>query len=203
MAERLRRKWIGIDITYLAIDVTKKRLEKNGIKEGIDFEIDGESTDKYSAEKLAEKNPFQFQIWCITKLNATPSQTKSGDQGIDGIFNFIDFSKENKAGKGVIQVKGTKAINPSMVRDLKGTIKSRNADFGLLITLKEPTQGMRTEAVKEGYYEYHNNKIPKIQLLTVENLFRKPIPIILPTTILSPYKKSDINKHVINDLFKR
>lgn len=32
VAERLRRKWIGIDITYLAIDVIAKRLKASGIK---------------------------------------------------------------------------------------------------------------------------------------------------------------------------
>ena len=77
VAERLKRNWIGIDITYLAIDVIKKRFESNAIKEGIDFEVDGEPTDVYSAEKLAKKDPFQFQLWCISKLDATPSQTKS------------------------------------------------------------------------------------------------------------------------------
>lgn len=192
-AQSLKRKWIGIDITYLAIDVIKKRLNKLQIKEGEHFKIDGEPTDVYSAEKFAEQNSFQFQIWCVTKLDATPSQTKTGDQGVDGIVNYIDLTKKDKAGKGIIQVKGTQSVNPSMVRDLKGTIKSQNADFGILITLKEATQGMITEAVKEGYAE-STKKIPKIQLLTVEDLFKKPIPIILPGQVLPPYRKPDLKK---------
>jgi site-specific DNA-methyltransferase (adenine-specific) len=199
VAQSLKRKWIGIDITYLAIDVIKKRLEKNRIQEGVDFEIDGEPTDLYSAEKFAEQNPFQFQIWCVSKLDATPSQTKTGDQGVDGILNFIDVTRKSKAGMGIIQVKGTQTVNPSMVRDLKGTIKSQNADFGILITLKKATQGMVTEAVKEGYTE-SKKKIPKIQLLTVEDLFKKPIPIILPGQILPPYRKPEFKKEQ-GDLF--
>jgi site-specific DNA-methyltransferase (adenine-specific) len=193
VAERLKRNWIGIDITYLAIDVIKKRFEKNRIQEGVGFEIDGEPTDVYSAEKFAEQNPFQFQIWCVSKLDATPSETKTGDQGVDGIVNFIDLTKKDKAGMGIVQVKGTQSVSPSMVRDLKGTMKSQNADFGVLITLKKPTQGMVTEAVKEGYAE-STKKIPKIQLLTVEDLFKKPIPIILPGQILPPYRKPEFKK---------
>jgi site-specific DNA-methyltransferase (adenine-specific) len=193
VAESLKRRWIGIDITYLAIDVIKKRLEKNRVQAGVDFEIDGEPTDVYSAEKLAGQDPFQFQLWCISKLDATPSETKTGDQGIDGIVNFIDLTKRDKAGKGIIQVKGTQSVNPSMVRDLKGTIKSQNADFGILITLKKATQGMITEAVKEGYTE-STKKIPKIQLLTVEDLLKKPIPIILPGQVLPPYRKPEFKK---------
>ena len=104
VAERLRRRWIGVDITYLAIDVISKRLKESGIKENIDFEIDGEPKDVYSARKLVEKDPFQFQIWCISKLDATPSQTKSADRGMDGIINFLDFSKSSKVGKAIIQV---------------------------------------------------------------------------------------------------
>jgi hypothetical protein len=193
VAHRFKRNWIGIDITYLAIDVIKKRLDKNGIKEGTDFVIDGEPKDVYSAEKLAGQDPFQFQLWCVSKLDATPSQTKTGDQGIDGIINFVDLTKKDKAGKGIIQVKGTKNVNPAMVRDLKGTMKSQNADFGILITLIKATQGMITEAVKEGYAE-STKKIPKIQLLTVEDLFKKPIPIILPGQVLPAYRKPEFKK---------
>jgi len=193
VAQGYGRNWIGIDVTYLAIDIIKKRLEKSGIREGIHFEIDGDPTDLYSAEKLARQKPFQFQVWCVSKLDATPSETKTADQGIDGIINFIDATKTTKAGIGIIQVKGTQSVNPDMVRSLKGTIKSQNADFGILITLKKPTQGMITEAVKEGYSE-SAKKVPKIQLLTVEDLFSKAIPVILPSQILPPYKKPEVKK---------
>jgi len=202
VAQRLGRKWIGIDLTYLAIDVISKRLERSGFKRDIDFEIEGEPTDVYSAEKLARQNPFQFQIWCISKLNATPSPKKSGDEGVDGIINFVDLTKKNRMGKGIIQVKGTQNVNPGMVRDLKGTVKSQDADFGILITLKEPTRGMKTEALKEGYYKFGYSpdlpqlKIPKIQLLTVEDLFKYPIPIILPPNVMPAYKKPLIEKNI-------
>lgn len=196
VAEALRRKWIGIDITYLAIDVIKKRLEKNQIKEGKKFTIEGEPTDPYSAKKLAQSDPFQFQLWCISKIDATPSQSRSGDQGIDGFINFLGYDRKGTAGKGIVQVKGTQSVNPSMVRDLKGTIKSQNSEFGILITLKKPTQGMINEAAKEGFYEYGRKQIPRIQLITVEDLFKKPLPLILPVSvnILEQYKKSPIRK---------
>ena len=200
VAERLDRRWIGIDITYLAIDVISKRFQNSGIKEGVDFEIDGEPKDIYSAHKLAEKDPFQFQIWCISKLNvATPSQVKTGDQGVDGIINFVDPDKPSSAGKGIIQVKGTKNVNPSMVRDLKGTLKSQNADFGILITFRKSTQGMINEATKEGYFKpkYIKEEIPRIQFLTIEDLFKNPIPVKLPPIIIPPYKKPIIEKELL------
>ncbi len=198
VAERLNRKWIGIDITYLAIDVISKRLLKSGVKEGVDFEIEGQPTDVYSAKKLAEKDPFQFQIWCISKFNATPSETKSRDRGVDGIINFYDPNKPSKVGKGIIQVKATEKINPAMVRDLIGTLKSQNADFGILITFKQPTQGMIEESTKEGWFNFMGRqKIPKIQFLTIEDLFKDPIPVKLPYGfMLEPYKKPIIEKEL-------
>jgi len=81
-----------------------------------------------------------------------------------------------------------------MVRELKGTMESQRADFGILITLKEPTKGMRTEAIKTGYFKYRRKQIPKIQFLTVEQLFQKPLPIIFPEATYSPLKRPRIDK---------
>ena len=201
VAERLSRRWMGIDITYLAIDVISKRLKASGIKENTHYAIDGEPKEVYSAKKLAGKDPFQFQIWCISKLNATPSETKSADRGVDGVINFFDPSKSSKVGKAIIQVKGTENVNPAMVRDLKGTLKSQNADFGILITFSKPTRGMIEEAVKEGYFKFIGKEVPKIQFLTVEDLFKEPIPIKLPHSfIFEPYRKPVIEKELEKEL---
>jgi site-specific DNA-methyltransferase (adenine-specific) len=199
VAEKTRRQWIGIDITYLAIDVIKKRLEKNYIKENEHFQVYGEPKDVHSAGQLAGQKPFQFEVWAISQLNATPT-TKTGDKGIDGIINFIDYTKKDKIGKGIISVKGGRSINPVMVRELKGTIQSQNADFGILITLEKATKGMIEEAIKEGYFNYCYQedtvitKIPKIQLLNIEDLFNDHIPVKLPPSVIEPYRKPDIKK---------
>lgn len=80
-----------------------------------------------------------------------------------------------------------------MVRDLKGTIKSQKAGFGILLTLRKATQAMIAEAVKEGYAE-STKKIPEIQLLTVEDLFKKPIPTNLSGQVLSPFRKPELKR---------
>ncbi len=181
VAQRLNRKWIGIDISYLAIDIIVKRLQRSGFKEGKDFVVKGIPADIYSAKKLAQEDPFNFQYWAVTRIpGGRPNSKKSGDQGVDGFVNFIDSSKASKIGTGIIQVKGTKHVTPGMVRDLKGTIKSQNVDFGILITLIPPTQGMIKEAIKEGYFIYRSMKIPRIQILSVDKLFQDPIPVKLP-----------------------
>jgi hypothetical protein len=81
-----------------------------------------------------------------------------------------------------------------MVRDLKGTLKSQDADFGILIIFRKPTQGMINEATKEKYFKFAGRDIPKIQFLTVDDLFKDPIPIKLPFTFIESFKKPIIDK---------
>lgn len=82
----------------------------------------------------------------------------------------------------------------TMVRDLKGTMKSQSADIGILITFKEPTQGMIEEATKEGFFVCFQREIPRIQFLTVEDLFKTSIPVKIPAAYLPAFKKPFISK---------
>lgn len=197
VSQRLNRQWIGIDITYLSIDIIKKRFEKNGIKEKEHFIIDGAIPTVYEdAEKLALLDPFQFQFWAISKIpGAMPNSTKTGDKGIDGFINFVDPNKQTKAGKGLISVKGTKTVNPVMIRELIGTVQKHNADFGILLTLIPPTAGMKKDAISEGFFQFMGEKkIPKIQILSVEDLFKSPLPVILPHTVYNAFKTPAIKE---------
>lgn len=207
VAQKLQRKWIGIDITYLAIDVISKRLRKSGITEGKDFIIMGQPTDLYSARKLASEDPFQFQIWCISKFpNAIPKETMTGDKGVDGVIYFMKplSNKQSKRksqsydiGKIIIQVKGSKKANPAMVRELAGTVDSQEADMGILVILDKPTQNMISEAVSHGYFEYFGRKIPKIQIISVSDLFDTNkifTTLSIPQQGIKPYQLQAIPK---------
>ena len=181
-AQKLNRQWVGIDITYLSIDLIAARLRKTGLVEGKDFIIKGAPADVMGAEQLAARAPFQFQYWALSRIpGAMPSERKTGDHGVDGVLHFWDPAKTSKAGKGVISVKGTIAVNPGMVRDLAGTVDHQDADFGILITLQEPTEGMRTEARKAGVYKYNNQReIPRLQIVSAADLFKEYLPLQLP-----------------------
>jgi site-specific DNA-methyltransferase (adenine-specific) len=192
VAHRLRRRWIGIDITYLAIDVIVRRFEKNGVKEKRDFEIEGIPTTFEDAIKLARKDSFQFQVWCVSRLKGIPQEKKSGDEGVDGWIYF--YKEKNKFGKGIIQVKGTEKVGPEEVREFIGTLKNQNAEFGIFISFRDPTPQMKIEALREGSVKIWGEEIPKIQFLKVEDLFKEPIPVILPPFREDFYKKPPIGK---------
>lgn len=202
VAEKLGRRWVGIDIAIPAVDVIVKRLQEstleNGhhLEEGVDFDVIGMPKDVASAEALARTygDGWQFQYWAVTRImGAIGSTKKTGDGGVDGTISFLDHSKPNKIGKAIISVKSNKAVAPAMVHDLYGSIVANKADFGILVTLEEPTHGMRNEALKYTPYKFNGKMdIPLVQLLSAADLFKKPLPLILPAeSMVIDRKKGD------------
>lgn len=168
-AQKLNRKWIGIDITHLAISLIEKRL-KDAFPE-IKFNVHGTPKDLDGAKDLARRDKYQFQWWACSLVNAQPykGKKKGADSGIDGLIYFQDDTSGTK--KIIVSVKGGENINVAMVRDLKGVIERENAEIGIFVTLQEPTQPMLQEAVTSGYYDSPiGASFPSIQILTIESL---------------------------------
>jgi DNA modification methylase len=171
-AQTLGRKWIGIDITHLAITLIEKRLRD--AFSGIEFEVHGTPKDSESARDLAFRDKYQFQWWACSLVNAQPFQgkKKGADSGIDGIIYFQDDNGPPK--KIVVSVKGGDNVNVGMVRDLAHVVAREKAEMGFFVTLAEPTDPMKKEATKEGFYESPiGTSFPRIQILTIDALVSK------------------------------
>jgi len=170
VTERLKRRWIGIDITHLAVALMEYRL-KDTFGDSVKYEVRGIPTSVKDAEDLAGRDRFQFQSWALSLIKAKPEPSDVADRGIDGRIYFHDDPEVKKIKEIIIQVKSG-GVNPGIVRDLKGAVEREKAQIGVLITLKEPTRGMTEEAVSSGFYRSPMNKqYPKIQILTIEELF--------------------------------
>ena len=165
-AEALKRRWIGIDITSLAVSLIKSRLVADG---AADYEVVGEPTTVEDAAQLAKDDPYQFQFWALGLIGARPANPKKGaDKGIDGrLFFFDDASRTPK--QMIISVKAG-GVSVSHVRDLRGVVEREGADMGLLLSFNQPTQPMRTEAATAGFYKSTDGLHPKIQTVTVGEL---------------------------------
>ena len=169
-AQKLGRRWIGIDITHLAVSLIEKRL-KDAFP-GIKFDVHGTPKDFEGARNLSLRDKYQFQWWACSLVNAQPYQgkKKGSDGGIDGLIFFQDDQVGHK--KIVVSVKGGDNVNVAMVRDLAHVVQREKAEIGLFLTLMEPTKPMGTEAVKAGYYmsPVTGSAYPKIQILTIAGL---------------------------------
>ncbi|MDR3221326.1 MAG: restriction endonuclease [Candidatus Accumulibacter sp.] len=169
-AHKLKRQWIGIDITHLAICLIEKRL-KDAFP-GVGFAVHGTPKDLEGARDLAARDKYQFQWWGCSLVNAQPFQgrKKGANGGVDGLIYFQDEPKAHK--KIVLSVKGGSNVNVAMVRDLVGVLEREKAEIGLFVTLAPPTAPMRAEAAKAGFYESPTlgKAFPRLQILTIEGL---------------------------------
>jgi DNA modification methylase len=170
-AQKLGRKWIGIDITTIAINLIKTRLlSAYGETITKTYTMRGEPTTYSEAQALAEQDKYQFQWWALGLVGARGTEEKKGaDQGIDGRLYFHDEAAGGKTKQVVFSVKGGHS-GVKDVRDLRGVVEREQAEIGVLITLQEPTQPMRTEAAGTGFYQSAWGKHPRLQILTIAEL---------------------------------
>ncbi len=186
-AQKLKREWVGIDITHLAISLIEKRL-KDAFP-GIKYEVHGTPKDLDGAKALAALDKYQFQWWAVSLVNAVPFAGKKNraDSGIDGLIYFKPEGKATE--KAIVSVKGGENVNVAMVRDLAHVVDREKAKIGVFISLADSTGPMRTEAFKAGFYETMYGKYPKIQILTIRELFEGKQPNI-PLVDSSAFKKA-------------
>lgn len=185
-AQRLGRRWKGIDITYLAIDLIDTRLRDTyGDDVANTYEIVGIPKDLQSARSLFARNPFDFERWAVSLVDGTPNERQVGDRGSDGVITFpLD---ERNRGRVTVSVKGGRMVNPGMVRDLAGTVEAERSKMGVLITMDEPTTGMAEAARLSGTYHHAltGRDYPKVQILSVASLLAGK-KVAMPTPFM-PY----------------
>jgi len=180
VAQKLNRKWIGIDITYQSISLILKRLEDRNPTDWPSIEasiqLDGVPRDMASAVALAnrkdDKTRKEFEKWAVltfSKNQARINDKKGADKGIDGIAYFMINKDEN--GKAVFQVKSGGA-NRSTIATLNSDRQREGAEIGILITLDLPTRAMTDEVRLIGKYKHPHliREDDRIQIVTIEEM---------------------------------
>jgi site-specific DNA-methyltransferase (adenine-specific) len=187
-AEKMRRRWIGIDITHLAIGLIERRL-KDAFP-GIKFDVHGTPKDFAGAEDLSLRDKYQFQWWAVTLINAVPygGKKKGADSGIDGYYYCKPDGKKTEA--GIISVKGGENLHRDMVSDLRGVMEREKSPFAVLITLRAPTAPMVKEAASAGFFQTAFGQFPRIQIATVEQLLEGKNPKLPPQERGGGYKQA-------------
>jgi site-specific DNA-methyltransferase (adenine-specific) len=200
-AERLGRKWVIIDVTTLAINLVKRRIEAAYPAKSLDMTVEGYPADFAGALALFSQDPFEFEYWCCDLVNARPAGDKSkgkmkgADRGIDGIITYIDVQgTKQEYRKLLVQVKGGH-VSAAHMRDFIGTIQREKATGGVFITLEQPTKPMEKDAVEAGTFTYAltGQSYPVVQLLTVEDLLagkRPAVPNLVGYAKAAPPKDS-------------
>ncbi len=201
VAERLKRNWVGIDVSTLSIKVIAKRLSEQFSSKSLKqkIHVDGLPKDLNGAKALFDKSPWDFEYWALLLVEgAMPSKNKSkenmkgADKGIDGVITFLKDPIKHEYGKIIIQVKGGK-VQRNQIATLKGDVDREGADGGLFISLEEATGPMKEEAYLSGSFKisHYMGEFNKIQILTVKDLLAGKKPD-LPHAFVNPvFKKAE------------
>lgn len=190
VAHRLKRNWIGIDITYQSISLILKRIEDGFGKEVLDgIVLDGIPQDMASAEALAHKKDDyvrkEFEKWAVLTYSnnrAIINDKKGADKGIDGIAYFV--TDKDQSEQVLFQVKSGK-VNRATIATLRGDMAREEIKIGILLTLEEATKPMRDEAVAAG--SYHHDLLQRdydcIQIVTIKEIIEDGKRLELPLGI--------------------
>ena len=180
-AQKLDRKWIGVDVTHHAITLIERRLTTKF--PGVDFVVEGRPTTIDGARDLADRDKHQFQWWAAWLSGCqvySDAKKKGADRGIDG--NLFFANGPFGTARAIVSVKGGDNVGVQMVRDLRGVIEREGAEMGVFITLAEPTAPMLREAAAAGFVpKSAHGRLPRLQIVTIEELLggAKPVPGIL------------------------
>ncbi len=176
-AQKLGRQWVGIDVTHLAIGLIEKRM-KDAFP-GLAFEVKGRPQSLKAAEDLAKRDKHQFELWALSVVDADPWKggRKGPDGGIDGIIWFKPDGKKTE--KAIVEVKGG-ATGVKDVGRLAQVMEREGAKIGVLITAQLPTRAMERDAAAVGVWEneYTGRKHPRLQIITLAELFQNKRPDI-------------------------
>jgi hypothetical protein len=161
VAQKLNRRWIGIDISPTAIKIMQRRLEgRLGMIEGVNYEVIGMPT---TVEEVRKLEPFEFQNWVvIDRMRANASRKKVGDMGLDGYYPRSILTEE--AG---IQVKQSDGVGRNVIDNFETALKRAGYKKGYIVAFSFTT-GAYEEVAR-----IKNKGELEIKLITVEELLTK------------------------------
>ena len=179
-AQTCNRRWIGIDITHLAVGLVENRLAEVGVTPS----VVGAPQDFGAARDLARRDPFQFEAWAVTRLDGfRPNRKQQGDGGVDGRMHFPKPNgigrRASDAGTAIAQVKSGR-WGVSDVRDLIGTMNDPTvqADMGIMIVMEPP--GPRSQApataARAGVVRIGTSDYPRVQIWPISDYFDRRFP---------------------------
>ncbi|MDE0258613.1 MAG: DNA methyltransferase [Gammaproteobacteria bacterium] len=180
-ANRLRRRWSGIDISSFAVDLIRKRrmADQDIVVKGIPYSL-------RAARKLAAANPFSFESWAVMRLPGfTPNTAQVADRGVDGRASLATPPSDGGSRLALAQVKGGK-FSLSQLRDFIHVIGREQAAFGIYVTL-DPVKSRNAiaEAASAGMVAVGAERYPRCQLWSLAQHFEGHGPRL--PTMNDPY----------------
>ena len=186
-AHRLGRRWVGVDIAIHAVKrVASVRLgDRLGLREGVEYDIQGVPRNVEGAKDLWRRDPYHFQKWAVEQVDGFVTTRRAADGGVDGRLYFA-LPNEPDLQSMVIQVDGGANVPVSKLRDLHGVMEAQQARMAGFIVLEPLGERKRRNfeqyMAQAGDLDVLGTKYPRMQLLNVEEIiagarFQTPTPV--------------------------
>lgn len=193
-AQKLARRWTGIDVTHLAIALIEKRL--HAAFPDARFTVEGTPRDLASAEDLARRDRYQFQWWVVFLIGAMPhgGRRKGADGGVDGLLYCRPDGRTVE--RALVSVKSGEQVGVAMVRELHAAMVRDRAIAGVFVTRAAPTEPMIREAAAVGRFASSatGRSYARLQILTLAELMagkRPDLPHIDPNAAFRQAVRED------------
>lgn len=166
VAQKLKRRWIGIDISPTAVRVMKdNKLRKIGAIKGRDYVTIGMPT---TIRELKELKPFEFENWVVDQMSpARHTRKRVGDMGLDGYIAKNLWHEETG-----IQIKQSERVGRNVVDNFETALKRKKYKKGYIVAFSF-TKGAYEEVAR-----LKNKGELEIKLIEVEDLLHKEEPIL-------------------------
>jgi len=191
-AQKLNRRWLGVDISHLAVKlITKRLIETYGVDTRQSFELFGFPQDIDSAKMLANETKagrFKFEEWIVEFMLGGVLNDNKNQTGFDG---YLTFNINGDKDVCYIEVKSGNATLPQLNHFIE-IVNQREADMGVFVCFKKQvTDGMLKSAKQQGYYKekLFSNTYDKIQILTIEDLLNHK-HIKMPQSTVGTFKSA-------------
>ena len=184
-AQQAGRKWVGMDISPLALDIVNQQLGKLTDTRA---KLVGYPTSLARSKAFADADPFKFERWAASRIaGVVPSFKQVGDGGIDGAG--ITYGDKNAVavqvkggGYDIDQVRAFRTVVADIERKgKKGKGKKKARAYGVFITQnKVTTPSHLAEFAKAGHIDMGAERFPTLQFWSIEEYFAGVMPA-LPT----------------------
>lgn len=187
-AEKLGRKWIGVDISRFSTGLIRRRILDNFRYLNIDdVDVLGTPQSVDDARALAQRDKFEFEKWVCGAMGANGMYKNPGEKGADGgidgvielpVIRRIDNKFESQDDYVIVQVKGGN-VTPDAVKALAETVRRLGAVAGIMVCFADQLRTVENQRSEEMWSDAYQ-QYPFIQGFSITQLLAGEKPNMPP-----------------------
>lgn len=193
-AAKLKRNWVGIDVSHSARGLLDFRLHKEGIKDK--YVLHGIPEDWRSAKQLSEENVTEFKHWAISELRRQLTGLSPVKHESHELYYHLYFRTTAQV-DGTILVRIVKKASVEQVHRMRADITDKEAKGGIIVTLHDAVNDVSEAALRVGRYKTQSGVYSKVQIVSIKDMLQGKLPRI-PSAVSDTLFNEELPSNVIS-----